>query len=153
MAISKTPGTDKLEFRFIVLTQIKSILDLSSSELRNTTKTIIHSNHTETIENEDTRYAYIQSIENLAYILSPYFDKTIKPKYKESIGVINSLPFEILKKFKKEFDETYKATKDDDLENWFPLRIKIRYAKELFYELNQLLKRQSYLNSAVYGGD
>ncbi len=66
---------DKLDFKQIVLSHLKKILEISTHELRDSTSIIIQGNFNQTSFQEDTRYAYIQSIENLAYVLFPYFDE------------------------------------------------------------------------------
>ena len=96
---------DKLEFRQIVLGHIKKILEISSHELRDTTRFILHPNHTDTIEQEDTRFSYIQAIENLAYILMPYFDEPMYKLYVKSMRVINAYDFQIQKMFIQEVEK------------------------------------------------
>jgi hypothetical protein len=143
-----------LEFRQIVLGHIKRILEISSHELRDSTRRIMKPNTTETIEQEDTRYSYIQSIENLAFVLMPYFDKEITKIYNECCAVINSYDFKIEKQFKKEIDAILTELGKDSL-NLKPycLDKKIFYAKKLFIELNKLLHRNDYLKSTVYGDE
>lgn len=144
---------DKLEFRQIVLGHIKRILELSSHELRNSTRHIIHPNHTDTIEQEDTRYSYIQSIENLSYVLIPYFDKKMRDVYDKCIEIINAFGYEIKRNLKKTFERIKEETGKEDLGNAFVLEMRLKYAKKLFIELNMLLKRNDYLKSSVYGED
>lgn len=142
---------DKLEFRQIVLVHIKRILDISSHELRDTTITKTFANHSETIEHEDTRFSYIQAVENLAYILVPYFDKKIKTIYYISIKIINDYGFKIKEKFNKELEELKKEYNQAQIPDYFVVEMRLRYAKKLFRELNLLLKRNDYLKSQVYG--
>lgn len=146
-------GSEKLEFRQIVLLHIKKILEISNSEMRD--KTIIRNqgNFTETINNEDTRESYTQSIENLAYILMPYFDDEVKEVYNECIEIVNGLHFEVVKILKKTLDRFCEDLKKsrEEIEHDFVIAMKVRYAKKLFIALNLLLKRNDYLKTAVYG--
>ena len=147
-------GQDKLDFKQIVLSHLKKILEISSSEMRD--KTIIrnHGNYTETMENEDTRLSYIQAIENLSYILLPYFDEETEKIYEESVEVLNLFSYQIVNKFKEEYDKINEELGEGSVKNkYWALEIKIRYAKKLFIALNLLLKRNDYLKSAVYGED
>ncbi len=153
METQNTYTHDKLEFRQIVLGHIKKILEISSSELRD--KTIIrnHGNYSETIENEDTRQSYMQAIENLAYILMPYFDEEMLQVYERCVRIINAFGYEVKRILKKTYERIKEDTGKDDLGNAFVLEMKLKYAKKLFIALNMLLKRNDYLKSAVYGED
>jgi len=144
-------GESKLEFRQIVLEHLKKILEISSSELRD--KTIIrnHGTFTETIENEDTRLSYLQSIENLAYILLPYFDEEMKNVYDKCIKIVNNFDYEVKIILKETYEKICKDSGKKDLGKTFVLEMKLKYAKELFVALNLLLNRNNYLKTAVYG--
>ena len=145
-------NVDKLEFRQIVLGHIKKILEISSHELRDTTRVTNHGNFSETIEQEDTRYSYIQAIENLAYILMPYFDEPMYKLYVKSMRVINAYDFEIQKMFIQEVAQICRELGKDSVNlNPYCIDKKIEYAKKLFVELNRLLKRVDYLKSVIYG--
>ncbi len=144
---------DGLEFRQIVLSHIKRILEISSRELKDHTKQTIQSNLIQTLESEDTRLSYIQSIENLAYVLLPYFDKDMKKVYEECIEIINLYGFKIREKFKKEFEELGKHVNQDTALKVFAIQIRLKYGKKLFRELNLLLYRVDYLKATIYGED
>jgi len=147
-------NNDKLEFRQIVLGHIKRILELSSHELRDSTRYITHPNHTDTIEQEDTRYSYIQSIENLAFVLMPYFDDEMLKVYEGCVGVINAYEFQIEKIYQEEIKLILKELGKESINvKPYCLDKKIECAKELFIALNMLLKRNDYLKGAVYGED
>ena len=146
-------GNDKLEFRQIVLGHIKRILELSSHELRDSTRSVNTGTSTQTIEQEDTRIAYIQSIENLAYVLVPYFDDKIEKSYNECIKIIIAFKFEVKEILEKEYKSICEKVGKENLDNDFVVEMKLRYAKQLFYELNLLLKRCDYLKSAIFGED
>lgn len=157
MAI-KFKKEEKLTFSQIVLQHLKTILELSNHQLRDSTITTIHSNFIQTTEHEDTRISFVQSVETLSYILVPYFDEKIKKVYGNYIEIINGFNFEIMKKLKKEYDEISEERKEmkeedgeESLEKKFIILMKIKYAKKLFIELNLLLKRNDYLKSEIYG--
>ena len=147
------------DFGGILFQHLEGILEISRSELKDTTRIISQGNQVVKEEREDTRISYIQAIENLAYILKPYFDKNIKEVYKKCIKIITAFKFEMIDILKEEhkniYDKISKGIKDEEeikekLEE-FIIPIKLRHTKELFSELNMLLKRQNYLAKAVYG--
>jgi len=142
---------DKLEFRQIVLKHIQTILEISSKELRNKTYTTNHGNYNTTTEQEDTRLSYMQAIENLAYILIPYFDDKIKDIYEECIKVINGLDYEVCDLCKNEYERICKELNRESLGKGFVIEMQLRHAKKLFVALNLLLNRNDYLKSAVFG--
>jgi len=144
---------DKLEFRQIVLKHIQIILEISSKELRNKTYTTNHGNYSTATEQEDTRLSYMQAIENLAYILIPYFDDKIKEIYEDCIKVINGLDYEVCDLCKTEYERICKELDKESLGRGFVIEMQLRYAKKLFVALNLLLNRNDYLKSAVYGED
>jgi len=144
---------DKLEFRQIVLKHIQTILEISSKELRDKTYVTQHSNYSSTTEQEDTRYSYIQAIENLAYILIPYFDDKVQQIFDECIEIINSYDFQIENKYKEEIDLIQNDIKKEVNLKPYCIDKRILYAKKLFVALNLLLNRNDYLKSAVYGED
>lgn len=144
---------DKLDFKQIVLSHLKRILEISSKELRDTTRRIESLNHTQTVEQEDTRLSYIQSIENLSYVLIPYFDDQIQEVYDKCIKIINAFSYEIKTLLKKTYDKVSAEVGKEDLGNSFVLEMKLKYAKKLFIALNLLLKRNDYLKGSLYGED
>jgi hypothetical protein len=143
---------NQIEFRSIVLEHIKKILDLSTHELRNQTIELIKEHHTQLVINEDTRISYVQSVENLAYVLLPYFDDRITDTYKRCILIMTAHGHEVRKHLKK----SYNLLKQDgkaDIDKSFVINARLKYAKKLFCELNLLLHRCDYLKSAMYGED
>ena len=118
-------NVDKLEFRQIVLGHIKRILEIGSHELRDTTRQIDTANHTQIIEQEDTRYSYIQAIENLAYVLIPYFDDEILQVYERCERIINGFGYEVRNILNKTFERIKKETGKENLENVLPQTIKL----------------------------
>ncbi len=142
-----------LEFREIVLTHLKRILELSSHELRDSTRVVTKSNQTEVVESEDTRISYIQSIENLSYVLLPHFDSKINKIYEECIGIITKFDYQVAETCKEEYDSINKHRESPLDYRLFALEMRLRYAKQLFRELNMLLNRVSYLKTSIYGED
>lgn len=146
-------GESKTEFRDTVLKQLEKILEISASELRDGSKSVITTSSSQIVKEEDTRISYLQAIENLAYILMPHFDEKMKPIFKETIKIINSFVFEIIEEKKKDYEKFLKATKETDLEDYYAMEIKLKAGKKLFMELNLLLKRVDYLSSSIYGDE
>ena len=154
METTNSYTNEKIEFRQIVLGHIKRILDLSSHELRDTTFVISHGNYSETKYQEDTRVSYIQAIENLSFVLMPYFDKEMQEVYEGCVAVINAYDFQIESTYKDEIKLILKELGKESINvKPYCLDKKIECAKALFVALNMLLKRNDYLKSAVYGED
>lgn len=79
---------DKLEFRHIVLEQHKAILEIARKEFKkDNVTTITHTNYEQEVRHEDIRKCYIQAVEQLAFILLPYFDNKIQKVYDECIEI------------------------------------------------------------------
>ena len=146
-------GKDKLDFQQIVLSHIKRILDLSTHELRSGTQVVNSGTAIQTTFQEDTRYSYIQAIENLAYVLIPYFDKEVKEIYTPCIKIMNGFGYEVKGSLKEVYDKVCKDTGKEDLGKAFILEMRLKYAKKLFIGLNELLHRNNYLKSSVFGED
>ena len=154
MESDKYFGNDKLEFRQIVLGHIKRILEISSHELHDSTQHVNHGSHTDIIVKEDTRKSYYQAIENLAYVLVPYFDKEMEEVYWKCEEVLTGFDLDIIEKFKKRYARISEKLGDGrNIDRDFVLSMRIKYAKKLFVELNLLLRRVDYLKSAIYGED
>ena len=146
-----------IEFRQIVLEHIKKILEISTREFKkNYKREVIHKNFSQEIMEEDTRKCYIQSIENLAFILLPYFDEPMNEVYNQTIKWIGLEVYEYLafnkESILKEYKLAYNDATDIDTETASKILImkQLKAAKRLFRELNQLLKRNDYLKSGIY---
>ena len=125
-------GNDKLEFRQIVLSHIRNILNLSLRSNRDGEKLSL----------------YFNSIEALADVLIPFYDERMNTE-------IEQFEEELIK-IKKENNEKLKVLSPHD----YSCRYEgIHYAKKksayrnIFRKLNILLKRNDYLKSSVYGED
>ena len=154
METTNSYTNEKIEFRQIVLGHIKRILELSSHELRDTTYIISHGNFSDTKYQEDTRVSYIQAIENLSFVLMPYFDKEMQEVYEECVGIINAYDFQIETAYKEEIKLILKELGKESINvKPYCLDKKIECANALFVGLNMLLKINDYLKIAVYGED
>ena len=125
-------GNDKLEFRQIVLSHIRNILNLSLRSNKDGEKLSL----------------YFNSIEALADVLIPFYDERMNTE-------IEQFEEELIK-IKKENNEKLRALYPADYSNRYS---GIHYAKKksayrnIFRKLNILLKRNDYLKSSVYGED
>lgn len=142
---------EKLEFRQIVLSHLKRILEISGHELRDTTTYVLHPNNTEEREQEDTRLSYVQAIENLAYVLIPYYDKEMQKTYDECMQIMTAFYHRIPVILKEEYEKVCGELGKDQVGNRFAIEMKLEYAKKLFVALNLLLHRNDYLKSEIYG--
>ncbi len=125
---------EKRTFKDIVLDQLHKILELSSDEFRGGyTQKQIKGNWVEEVYIPDSRKRISQAIEFFSFLLQPVYDKDMKKKSKEIKKKIE----DNLKDFNKE-----KILKDEFRIN------KLNLMKELFEELNYLLKRVGYLKAS-----
>jgi len=130
----------KLEFKDLVLQHLKKILEITTSEFKGGyyKESVINNILTKEYI-PDTRKQYIQSIESLSDILLPHFDQKIKEPYKT-----------ISEKIKKLTEGMKKKKKLTDLEIRDYTLDKLEFCRELFRELNLLLKRKDYLKGSIY---
>ena len=121
-------NNNTLEFRQIILTHLKEILRVS----------LLHINM-------DNKHAlYVESIKTLSDVLIPFFDErmskaydTYETKYIELMGNRDKLILD--GKLNKYFSDGYIRPRSKELH------------RELFRELNLLLKRNDYLKTAMFG--
>jgi hypothetical protein len=140
-----------LTFGEIVLGQLKIISELSNHELKTNERLILMDNNRQVIENEDTRLGYIQSIENLCYILKPYFDKGMKKVYDDNLIFLRGFGFQIVEAIKEEDIKKKLESLEGDAKSDFVIQVQLLRTKDVFVELSHLLKRVSYLKAEVYG--
>ena len=125
-------GNDKLEFRQIVLSHIRNILNLSLRSNRDGEKLSL----------------YFNSIEALADVLIPFYDEQMSKEIEQFENTLLTI--------QKEKNEKLKALCPSDFSSRYA---GIHYAKKksayrnIFRKLNILLKRNDYLKSSVYGED
>ncbi len=134
------PGKNKVEFREIVLTHLKRILEISTQEFRGGYWKETPSGDFVIKEYvADTRKCYIQSIESLHDVLLPNFDTKIETAMEE----INKE----LKELKENYDKS-KTKTNEDIKNY--IYDKLEISRKLFQQLNFLLKRKDYLKGTIY---
>jgi len=154
---------DKIEFRDIVFKAKQKVLDILSKELRLYKKVIPMTHRNDlVIEEEDTRESFVQAVQGLAIILRPYFDKQMSEAYGDFDELVDMYFFEFFEQYKEYIKKTLSSHKEraEDSEYLTNNRVslmhqiyKVKRAKQIFKELNLLLKRVDYLKSAVYGED
>jgi hypothetical protein len=149
---------NKLTFQQIVMRQVRIIQDISSKELRDSSKTIKNFMGEQTIESEDTRISYLQAVEMLGSLLSPYFlNKKISDNFDSFCEANDTELKEALKD--EEFKLNAKTIFGNDFKkdknllekvNIFLLNEKIKLARKMFRELIKLFKDQDFLANESY---
>ena len=125
-------ANDKLEFRQIVLSHIRNILNLSLRSNRDGEKLSL----------------YFNSIEALADVLIPFYDEQMSKEIEQFEKTLKEIQKENNEKLMKLTPLAYRCEYKG-----------IHYAKKksayrnIFRKLNILLKRNDYLKSSVYGED
>lgn len=140
------PIKEKKTFRDIVLAHLNKILELSLDEFRGGyTKKEIKGNYAEEIYVPDSRKRMCQAIEFFSFLLQPHYDpdmikksKEIKQKIQKNLENFNG------KKENGKKGDKKKITKEDFMVE------KLKHMKELFEQLNYLLKRRNYLKDEIY---
>lgn len=152
----------KLTYQQIVMGQIKKIQDISAKELRDGEKTIKNLIGEQLIEGEDTRFSYLQSVEMLGSLLSPYFSPEVKKDFEDFCNLYDMElttameDKEFLEELKDIFNKEIKKIdlKEDYIKtqtNIYFLNFKIITARRMFRTLIKLFKDNSFLNSEAYG--
>ena len=156
----------EIGLREIVFKQQQKILEILSKELRLSKKVIpLGPNRADlVIEEEDTRVSFVQSVQAFGLILKPHFDEAMEKVYGDFDELCDYFTFEYYNKYKKyilELDSAERNTWGEDKNekitstriNKILLKERVRKAKQIFKELNLLLKRNDYLRGSVYGED
>jgi len=125
-------GNDKLEFRQIVLSHIRNILNLS-----------LRSN-----KDGEKLNLYFNSIEALADVLIPFYDEQMN----KEIEQFEKTLIEIQTKNNEKLRALYPADYSNRYSGIHYAKKKSAY-RNIFRKLNILLKRNDYLKSSVYGED
>lgn len=159
----------KITYQQLIMEQIKRIQDICSKELRDGDKILKNAMGEQIIEGEDTRYSFLQSVELLGSMLTPYFGNMMKdPKNKEKdlfeqfceyydvelIEILDDENFQ--KKIKDIFDvdNVKDIKKDQELQtqvNVFLLNDKIKEARKIFRKLIEIFKANDFLGTQSYG--
>lgn len=138
---------ETISFREIVLSHLKRILEISSTEFRGgywmdvPTGNMIARTYV-----PDSICCYVQSIDSLHDVLTPHFDEKMEKASKEYTSNRNKAHADLSKKWKE--DSNLRDNSDFNV-TWSS--IKLPLARKLFQELNMLLNRKQYLKTSVYG--
>lgn len=148
----------------LVLRQIQKIQDICQKELKGGDKIFKNLLGEQIVESEDSRQAYLQSIDLLGSLLSPYFTPKTTTKFDKFVELYQMELKSALKddEFKKEvtdyFDLDTKNTaellKDDKTLqefNLYLLNFKIKNARIMFRQLIQCFKENDFLAQETYG--
>lgn len=152
-------GKEKVTFRDIVLQHLKDILKISQNEfMGGYWKTVVKQGISTDEYVPDSRQCYIQAIENFAYVLLPHFDNEMEDKYKKLIGIIRMSTLKFREEYNEEILKQHNETVGgkvtaqqmaEEVNSLFTLK-KLENVKELFEELNCLMKRADYLKTSIY---
>lgn len=145
--------SERLTLQQIVMCQLKSIAELSSKyELQSgSNKVTVVDNQKTTTSTEDLRVRYYQSIENLAYLLYPHFDKKMLEFFDKEIIFLKGMAFEIIPQIKDEgFKKRITEATGEDKDN-LVVFFQMRKSKDMLIELNSFLKRIEYLKTNIFG--
>jgi hypothetical protein len=156
-------------FPQLVFKQIQIIQEICKKELRGGDKIIKNLVGEQEIENEDTRQSYLQSIDLLGSLLSPYFGSDLTTNFDKFILSYQMELKEALedKEFKKEICENFNI-KEEDKEygviqilrkdknlmneiNVYFLNEKLKFARIIFRDLIKCFKDNNFLTQESYG--
>lgn len=159
-----------LTFPQLVMKQIERIQDICSKELRKADKILKNAMGEQVIEAEDTRYSFLQSVELLGSMLSPYFGNMMNGKDSEGkdidlfddfceyydtelVELIDNEGFK--KKIKDMFSKDVELVKTDDnfrnSVNIYLLNDKIKEGRKMFRKLINIFKSNNFLTEESYG--
>jgi len=159
----------KITFPDLVMDQIKIIQKICSSELRDGDKVLKNAMGEQLIEGDDTRYSFLQSVEVLGSMLSPYFGNAMKVKDSDKNEFEQFCEYydvelkELLddgnEEFKKKLDTMFNTTPDKVKEdttlqsqvNIFLLNDKIKEGRKMFRKLISVFKNNNFLGEEAYG--
>lgn len=158
----------KVTYQQLVMDQIKKIQDICSKELRDGDTILKNAMGEQTIEGDDTRYSFLQSVELLGAMLTPWFGSMMDIKDSEQnafelfceyydaelIEVLDDDDFKKKLKDMFEVDDIKKLETDEALRqqvNLFLLNDKIKEARKLFRLLIKVFKTNDFLGGQSYG--
>ena len=160
-------GKDAVTYSLIVFKQIQKIQEINAKELRDGSKIVKNLIGEQIIEAEDTRYSYLQSVETLGSLLSPYFGSNTGDEgiTKEFEDFCKFLDMELITALKDEdyivelkthftFNNPDEVKSDMDLQNQinvYFLNDKIKTARKIFRSLVKLFKEHDFLTGESYG--
>jgi hypothetical protein len=153
-----------LTYQQLIYKQIQTIQNITAKELRDSTKVIKNLIGEQVMEAEDTRFSYLQSVELLGSMLSPYFNTIITTEFDDYCSLCDMELIDALKDgdFSKDVKKLFNITEDtlknisnnDDIKNQinvYFLNEKIKVARKMFRSLVKLFKNNSFLSEESYG--
>jgi len=162
-------NNDKVTYQQLIMEQIKRIQDICSKELKNNDKILKNAMGEQLIEAEDTRYSFLQSVELLGSMLTPWFGNIMEDKKnKESnffeqfcdyydtelIEVLENKDFQEKVKEMFNVEDIEKVKTNEALQvqlNTFLLNDKIKEGRKIFRLLIKVFKSNDFLGSQSYG--
>ncbi len=155
------PNDIKTTFPDLIIDQIKIIQKIASKELRDGDKILKNALGEQLIEGDDTRYSFLQSVELLGSMLSPYFAKS-NIKFDEFCEYNDTELIEVLdnEEFKKKVEDMFGIKDIEEIKtseklqaqlNIFLLNDKIKEARKIFRNLIKIFKDNSFLSEQSYG--
>jgi len=158
----------KTTYQQLVMEQIKIIQNICSKELRDGDKILKNAMGEQIIEGEDTRYSFLQSVECLGSMLTPWFgnimdiDGEEQNAFEQFCDYYDVELIEILEdnEFKKKIKDIFDIKDIDQLKkdvslqqqvNIFLLNDKIKEARKIFRLLIKVFKSNDFLGGQSYG--
>lgn len=151
----------KITFQQIVMKQLLVIQKILSKELRDGKKEIKNLLGTQTIEEEDTRHSYLQSVEFFGSLLSPYFSSALVTDFDSYCELLDMELTDALEndEFKEQVENLFgiKINNKSDLKDGMAdqinihfLNYKIKEARKVVRALIKLFKDKDFLNNESY---
>lgn len=157
--------SNKLTYQQTILRQIQKIQDIMGKELRDGSKVMKNLLGEQTIEAEDTRYSFLQSVELLGSLLFPYFNGGSVVKEfddycdlcdMELVQAVDDKDF--VTELKNFFGtkEDFKVLMDRDSSvrneaNIYFLNTKVKIGRRMFRSLVKLFRDNDFLADESYG--
>lgn len=156
--------SNKLTYQQTILRQIQKIQDIVAKELRDSSKVVKNLIGEQTIEAEDTRYSFLQSVELLGSLLFPYFNGgSIVSSFDGYCDLCDMELSQAIKDkdFVDELKEQFNSKtiveqikNDEEIRgqaNVYFLNTKIKVARRVFRELVKLFRDNDFLADESYG--
>lgn len=158
----------KTTYQQLVMDQIKNIQNICAKELRDGDKVLKNAMGEQVIEGEDTRYSFLQSVELLGSMLTPWFGNIMKVEGSDEnafeqfceyydVELVEVLEDDNFKKKLKDIfgvEDPQKLKEDEALRsqvNVFLLNDKIKEARKIFRLLIKVFKSNDFLGGQSYG--
>ncbi len=156
---------NKITFQQLIMGQIKMIQVICSKELRDGEKIIKNLLGEQTIEGEDTRHSFLQSVEMFGSLLFPYFSTQMIKNFDKFCDIYDMELIDALddKEFQKNLRKLFKLDPKKDIKdeinkqekymvqaNIYFLNYKIKQGRRIFRALVKLFKDNDFLGSEGY---